>query len=131
MPTAQQDTEITLGTGRMLSVFFAFVLVCACFFAIGFSLGRRTASAGVGSLPSVLTGAPATVVRPSTAAVEGRTTVAGAPVRTLGKLPTPALAVLLPSEKPMAKKQAQTRTNAKKTDSMRPVPSVISVSCCA
>jgi hypothetical protein len=29
MTTAQQDTEITLGTGRMLAIFFAFVLVCA------------------------------------------------------------------------------------------------------
>ena len=46
MPTAQQDTEITLGTGRMLAmVFSALVLVCAFFFSIGFSLGRRTTSA--------------------------------------------------------------------------------------
>jgi cell division septation protein DedD len=67
MSTAEPDTEITLGTGRMLSIFFAFVLVCACFFAIGFSLGRRTASAGVGSLPSALTGVQAPVVRPSAA----------------------------------------------------------------
>ena len=67
MPTAQQDTEITLGTGRMLALFFAFVLVCAVFFAIGFSLGRRTASAGVGRWPGVATGASATTVRPSAA----------------------------------------------------------------
>ena len=39
--------------------------------------------------------------------------------------------VLRPKENPMAKKKAQTRTNAKKMASMRPVPSVISVSCCA
>jgi len=67
MPTAQQDTEITLGTGRMLALFFAFVLVCAVFFAIGFSLGRRTASAGVGRWPGVATGASAATVRPSAA----------------------------------------------------------------
>jgi DedD protein len=67
MPTAQQDTEITLGTGRMLVIFFAFVLVCAFFFAIGFSLGRRTAMAGAGSSLSVPMGAPATIVRPSAA----------------------------------------------------------------
>ncbi len=67
MPTAQQDTEITLGTGRMLAIFFAFVLVCAFFFAIGFSLGRRTASIGVANSASTLTGAPATIVRPSAA----------------------------------------------------------------
>ncbi len=67
MPTAQQDTEITLGTGRMLAIFFALVLVCAFFFAIGFSLGRRTAMAGAGSLLSAPTAVPATIVRPSAA----------------------------------------------------------------
>ena len=67
MPTAPQDTEITLGTGRMLALFFAFVLVCAVFFAIGFSLGRRTASAGAGRWPGATTGASAAVVRPSAA----------------------------------------------------------------
>ena len=67
MAKAQQDTEITLGTGRMLAIFFTFVLVCAFFFAIGFSLGRRTAMAGTGILQSAPTGVPATVVRPSAA----------------------------------------------------------------
>ena len=67
MPTAQQDTEITLGTGRMLALFFTLVLVCAFFFAIGFSLGRKTAMAGVGTVLNASTVAPATVVRPSAA----------------------------------------------------------------
>ena len=67
MPTAQQDTEITLGTGRMLAIFFAFVLVCAVFFAIGFSLGRRTSAAGMVGSPSASIVAPSTIVRPSAA----------------------------------------------------------------
>ncbi len=67
MATAQQDTEITLGTGRMLALFFTLVLVCAFFFAIGFSLGKRTAMAGIGSSLSAPVGTPATVVRPSAA----------------------------------------------------------------
>jgi DedD protein len=67
MATAEQDTEITLGTGRMLAIFFAFVLVCAFFFSIGFSLGRRTANAGVFSSPGLITGTPGTVVRPTAA----------------------------------------------------------------
>ena len=67
MSTAPQDTEITLGTGRMLALFFTLVLVCAFFFAIGFSLGRRTAMAGAGMVLNSSTVAPATVVRPSTA----------------------------------------------------------------
>ncbi len=67
MATAQQDTEITLGTGRMLAIFFAFVLVCAFFFAIGFSLGRRTTMAGAGSSLGAPIASPATIVRPSPA----------------------------------------------------------------
>src|ERR1700687_2504472 len=65
MTTAQQDTEITLGTGRMLAIFFTFVLVCAFFFSIGFSLGRRTTITG--SLGIAHAGNPATIVRPSAA----------------------------------------------------------------
>ena len=67
MTTAQQDTEITLGTGRMLAIFFTFVLICAFFFSIGFSLGRRTTIAGSGSLGIAHAGTPATIVRPSAA----------------------------------------------------------------
>jgi DedD protein len=67
MPMAQQDTEITLGTGRMLVIFFTFVLVCAFFFAFGFSMGRKTTMAGAGGLLGVSAGAPSTIVRPSAA----------------------------------------------------------------
>jgi cell division septation protein DedD len=70
MPSAQQDTEITLGTGRMLAIFFGFVLVCAFFFAAGFSLGRRTASAGAASSSGAPAGIPSTAVRPSAAKAE-------------------------------------------------------------
>jgi DedD protein len=67
MPTGQQDTEITLGTGRMLVLFFTFVFVCAVFFAIGFSLGRKTTMVGANNLVNASTGTPAAVVRPSAA----------------------------------------------------------------
>jgi DedD protein len=64
MSTAQQDTEITLGTGRMLAIFFTLVLVCAFFFAIGFSLGRKTTPAA--SLLTNSATTPSTIVRPAT-----------------------------------------------------------------
>jgi DedD protein len=67
MSTAQKDTEITLGTGHMLAIFFILVLVCAVFFAIGFSLGRRTALAGVVNPVSSPAGISASTVRPSAA----------------------------------------------------------------
>ena len=35
-----QDTEITLGTGKMLALFFSLVALCGLFFGLGFSLGR-------------------------------------------------------------------------------------------
>jgi cell division septation protein DedD len=40
--TADQDTEITLGTGKMLALFFGLVALCAVFFGMGYSLGRNS-----------------------------------------------------------------------------------------
>ncbi|HXY48476.1 MAG TPA: SPOR domain-containing protein [Terriglobales bacterium] len=42
-----QDTEITLGTGKMLGLFFGLVALCAAFFGVGFSLGRKSAAASL------------------------------------------------------------------------------------
>jgi len=56
MATAE-DTEITLGTGKLLVLFFGLVGVCALFFALGYSLGRKSeptiaaASAAVAPIP--------------------------------------------------------------------------------
>ena len=38
-----EDTEITLGTGKLLGLFFLLVAVCGVFFAIGYSLGKSSA----------------------------------------------------------------------------------------
>jgi DedD protein len=40
-----QDTEITLGTGKMLALFFALVGLCAAFFAMGYKMGRGSGAA--------------------------------------------------------------------------------------
>src|SRR5712691_1799913 len=37
-----EDTEITLGTGKMLALFFGLVALCAVFFGMGFSLGKNS-----------------------------------------------------------------------------------------
>ena len=42
MAASSQDTEITLGTGKLLVMFFGLVGVCALFFALGYSLGRKS-----------------------------------------------------------------------------------------
>ena len=50
---SSEDTEITLGTGKLLFLFFGLVGVCALFFALGYSLGRK-------SEPSLAANVPAT-----------------------------------------------------------------------
>jgi len=40
--TEPQDTEITLGTGKMLILFFGLVALCSVFFALGYKLGRAS-----------------------------------------------------------------------------------------
>lgn len=39
---SSQDTEITLGTGKLLALFFGLVMICAVFFALGYTLGRKS-----------------------------------------------------------------------------------------
>ena len=41
---SSQDTEITLGTAKLLGLFFGLVMVCAVFFALGYTLGRKSDS---------------------------------------------------------------------------------------
>jgi cell division septation protein DedD len=38
---SSQDTEITLGTAKLLGLFFGLVTICAVFFALGYTLGRK------------------------------------------------------------------------------------------
>ena len=51
-----QDTEITLGTGKLLGIFFVVVIVCAVFFTMGYLLGKSTNAGGrteiVATVPS-------------------------------------------------------------------------------
>ena len=53
---SSQDTEITLGTGKLLVLFFGLVGICALFFALGYSLGRKAepaATAASAATPQV------------------------------------------------------------------------------
>jgi cell division septation protein DedD len=75
---ATEDTEITLGTGKMLLLFFGLVVLCAVFFSMGFSLGRNSARPALAA-----TDAPA-----------GTTTVSGGPrpsaVKPVSAAPAPS-----------------------------------------
>jgi DedD protein len=53
--TSSTDTEITLGTGKLLFLFFFLVGICSLFFALGYSLGRKSdgiTTASAASAPS-------------------------------------------------------------------------------
>jgi DedD protein len=72
---SSQDTEITLGTGKLLVLFFGLVGICALFFALGYSLGRK-------SEPAVTTASAATTpqVVPGTSKASGSTTAPAPPM---------------------------------------------------
>jgi cell division septation protein DedD len=52
---ASEDTEITLGTGKMLALFFGLVILCAVFFGMGFSLGKNSVKPLAGDLSPATT----------------------------------------------------------------------------
>src|SRR5579863_1921430 len=55
-----EDTEITLGTGKMLALFFGLVILCAIFFGMGFTMGKNSVRTAPELLPS-----PGSAVRTS------------------------------------------------------------------
>jgi cell division septation protein DedD len=59
---ASEDTEITLGTGKMLALFFGLVVLCALFFGMGFSMGKNSVRTAPELLPSPN---PSTATRPA------------------------------------------------------------------
>ena len=66
----ETDTEITLGTGKMLALFFGLVILCAVFFGMGFTMGKNSVRSAPELLPS-----PSTTARTS---IAGRTATATA-----------------------------------------------------
>jgi DedD protein len=56
------DTEITLGTGKMLALFFGLVILCAIFFGMGFTMGKNSVRSAPELLPSPSTSARTTNV---------------------------------------------------------------------
>lgn len=60
-PSPSQDTEITLGTGKLLGIFFGLVILCAVFFTLGYMLGHSGSASGTTTLVTNVpnSGAPA------------------------------------------------------------------------
>jgi len=80
--TDAQDTEITLGTGKLLGIFVALVVLCAVFFAFGFSMGRNSVKAGL-NLTEAPDAEPApAAAKPTPTAILRPTPVSAQPVET-------------------------------------------------
>jgi len=100
--STNDDTEITLGTGKMLALFFGLVILCAVFFGMGFSMGRNSVRSGPELLPSP---GSSGATRPS--AVNKPNTPASAPESK-------------PSERPQ--QQALPDTNTSNNHTVTPAP---------
>jgi DedD protein len=72
---SSEDTEITLGTGKLLILFFVLVAICAGSFSLGYKLGSKSepavsAAVSLTTTPSVMkpassaTSAPASALKP-------------------------------------------------------------------
>jgi cell division septation protein DedD len=86
MSDQQQDTEIILGTGKLLAIFFGLVALCGTFFGLGYSLGHSS-SPGPMTLQNGQTStlANASVTKPAA----GVTVTAAAPAP-IAETPQPA-----------------------------------------
>ncbi|MGO9084354.1 MAG: SPOR domain-containing protein [Candidatus Sulfotelmatobacter sp.] len=73
--TSSEDTEITLGTGKLLGLFFFLVGICALCFAFGYSLGRKSEPA-----MAAASAVPATQPAPVAGKASSSTTAAGPPM---------------------------------------------------
>jgi DedD protein len=69
------DTEITLGTGKMLGLFFGLVILCAVFFGMGFSMGKNSVKSTPELLPSPTQSGPRSAAsnKPASATSSGNT----------------------------------------------------------
>jgi len=79
---ADEDVEVTLGTGKLLGLFFGMVVVCAIFFGLGYSMGKSAVPAGslvTDTGPSAAQGGPKPTAAKSTSAPAPDTVQAAAP----------------------------------------------------
>ncbi len=87
-----RDREMTLGTSFIVGIFFALVLICAIFFAFGYSLGRRSALPASGiPAPAAGTDTGASVSKPASGVPEAQaaTTSSSADENSADEQPAP------------------------------------------
>ena len=115
MATPIQDTEITLGTGKLLGVFFGLVILCAVFFTLGYMLGHGGSSTGTttfaGPVPSG--GNPANKPSAGNKNAEAAPATQTTPDTTAGNpSDTPAVTTTPAADTPRPQDQADSARNA-------------------
>ena len=105
-----QDTEITLGTGKMLFLFFGLVALCAAFFGMGFKMGKGS------SAPLAVSGEPG-ATSPGTG---GARPSAVKPGSSAGSTSSPDLAFYKTTSEKSAANQSAGGDGAGKTASSNP-----------
>jgi DedD protein len=108
----EQDREISLGTSTILGIFFGLALVCALFFGLGYSMGRRSTPPTVSAAPDLApvnpgnkppSGSPAKNSAPPSAITDATPeTTANIPAPSPTKNPDPAATkpTLVPTSTP-------------------------------
>jgi DedD protein len=56
----EQQEESTIGMGKLFGIFAALVVVCALFFSLGYTMGKKSAAPSVIPEPQAMTTAPST-----------------------------------------------------------------------
>jgi DedD protein len=115
MMSEQQDTEIVLGTGKLLAIFFGLVAICGMFFGLGYSIGRSSG-------PMALRSGPATVMSgPGNKPVAGVTVTAPPPV---AETVAPPVVEATPDSQP-SQSASSDASSTRQPDSTDPKPAVI------
>jgi DedD protein len=97
------DREISVGTSSIVGIFFVLALICAAFFGIGYTLGRRQAQPATFSAPVAVTTA-SSVSKPSPGSpAKDDSASAGTPGETAAAAssPSPPVAVAVAPIKPV------------------------------
>ena len=102
------DTEITLGTGKMLALFFGLVILCAVFFGMGFSMGKNSVKSTPELLPSPSQSSP----RSSSTNKPPSTTSSGSAPQSTQAAPTDSGTLTGPSQAAVPADQGSAQSQA-------------------
>jgi len=122
---AQEEREISLGTGTILGIFFVLAMVCAAFFGFGYTLGLKsvqTAAPQAGIAPS----APPLAVKPAAGSAGERESVEPPATRVINADSSAATVVssaVAPASAPVAGDKPSPASSQQASGSLQPAVS--------